>query len=70
MRYTMSVFNPYKVRVEKHSTRTFQFENDEDQLISVAKFENLMFPTKSTSFVDGSTLKLLTLLESLRWLVS
>ena len=66
----MSVFNPYKVRVEKHSTRTFQFENDEDQLRSVAKFENLMFPTKSTSYVDGSTLELSTLFESLRWLVS
>ena len=40
----MSVFNPDKVRVEKHSTCAFEFENDEDQLKSVAKFENLIFP--------------------------
>ena len=39
----MSVFNPYKVRREKHTSHFSQFENDEDQLTSVAKFENLMF---------------------------
>ena len=40
----MSVFNPYKVRREKHTSRAFQFENDEDHLTFVVKFENLMFP--------------------------
>ena len=35
MRYTMSVFNPYKVRGEKHTSSAFQFENDEDQLTSL-----------------------------------
>ena len=30
MRYTMSVFNPYKVRREKQKSRPFQLENDED----------------------------------------
>ena len=39
----MSVFNPYKVRREKHTSRAFQFEND-DHLTFVVKFENLMFP--------------------------
>ena len=29
--------------MEKHSTCAFQFENDEDQLTPVAKFENLVF---------------------------
>ena len=40
----MSVFNPYKVRREKHTLLVFKFENDEDHLTSVVKFENLMFP--------------------------
>ena len=41
----MSVFNPYKVKREKQTSRASQFEkNDEDQLTSVMKFENLMFP--------------------------
>ena len=35
----MSVFNPYKVSREKHNSRAFHFENDKDQLTSVAKFE-------------------------------
>ena len=47
----MSAFNPYKVRREKRTSRAFQFDNDEDQLTSVAKFENLMFPLESTSCV-------------------
>ena len=70
MMYTMSVFNPYKVRRVKRTSHAFQFDTDEDQLTSVAKFENLMFPAESTSCVKGLILKLLTLLESLPWLVS
>ena len=70
MRYTMSAFHPYKVRREKRTSRAFQFDNDEDQLTSVAKFENLLFPLESTSSVEGLILALLTLLESLPWLVS
>ena len=35
----MSVFNPYKVSREKHKSCAFHFENDKDQLTSVAKFE-------------------------------
>ena len=66
----MSAFNPYKVRREKRTSRAFQFDNDEDQLTSVAKFENLMFPLESASCVEGLILALLTLLESLPWLVS
>ena len=66
----MSAFHPYKVRREKRTSRAFQFDNDEDQLTSVAKFENLLFPLESTSSVEGLILALLTLLESLPWLVS
>ena len=35
----MSVFNPYKVSREKHTSRAFHFENDKDQLTSVARFD-------------------------------
>ena len=66
----MSVFNPYKVRREKPTSRAFQFGNDEDQLTSVVKFENPMFPMQSTNWVEGLTIELLTPLESLRWFVS
>ena len=41
----MSVFNPYKVRREKQTSRAFQLENDEDidQFPSVAQFKNHIF---------------------------
>ena len=65
----MSVFNPYKVRREKHTSHAFQFDSDEDRLTSVAKFENLLFLAESTSCVEGLILELFTLLESLPWLV-
>ena len=45
----MSVFNPYKVRREKQTSRTFQLENDEDidQFSSVAQFKNHIFLRKA-----------------------
>ena len=56
----MSVFNLYKVRREKPTSRAFQFGNDEDQLTSVVKFENPMFPMQSTNWVEGLTIDLLS----------
>ena len=56
--------------MEKPTSRAFQFGNDEDQLTSVVKFENPMFPMQSTNWVEGLTIELLTPLESLRWFVS
>ena len=41
----MSMFNQYKVRREKQTSRAFQLKNDEDidQFSSVAQFKNRIF---------------------------